>query len=147
MANRKERRLLKKEKQGDEIPVGSFSDIAFLLIIFFLLMTTLVQTKGTEIQMPAGEQGEQEESEETPTVTIRDKEVFWNKDDKLPDADPFPELRKRLAELELHDAEGEEKVVMLETSGAVPYQIYFETLTAIAQAGGVVGIVREEESE
>ncbi len=48
----------KKHRSG-EIPVGSFSDIAFLLIIYFLLATTLVKVKSITADMPSGEKQSQ----------------------------------------------------------------------------------------
>jgi len=44
----------KKHRSG-EIPVGSFSDIAFLLIIYFLVATSLVKLKGITADLPSGE--------------------------------------------------------------------------------------------
>ncbi len=44
----------KKHREG-EIPTGSFSDIAFLLIIYFLVATTLVKVKTITADLPSGE--------------------------------------------------------------------------------------------
>jgi biopolymer transport protein ExbD len=51
--------VLNKKKQGvsDEIPTSSMADIAFLLLIFFLVTTTFPKDKGLAIVLP--EQGEE----------------------------------------------------------------------------------------
>ena len=48
----------KKHRTG-EIPTGSFSDIAFLLIIYFLVATTLVKVKSITADLPSGEKAAQ----------------------------------------------------------------------------------------
>ena len=47
----------KKRKASDEIPTSSMADIAFLLLIFFLVTTTFPKDKGLAIVLP--EQGEE----------------------------------------------------------------------------------------
>ena len=47
----------KKSKVSDEIPTSSMADIAFLLLIFFLVTTTFPKDKGLSIVLP--EQGEE----------------------------------------------------------------------------------------
>ncbi len=46
----------KKSKVSDEIPTASMADIAFLLLIFFLVTTTFPKDKGLAVVLP--EQGE-----------------------------------------------------------------------------------------
>lgn len=43
---------LKKPKTEPKVSTGSMADIAFLLLIFFLVATTLIQDKGLIIQLP-----------------------------------------------------------------------------------------------
>ena len=45
----------KKQKVSDEVPTSSMADIAFLLLIFFLVTTTFPKDKGLAIVLP--EQG------------------------------------------------------------------------------------------
>ena len=49
----------KKKKVSDEIPTASMADIAFLLLIFFLVTTVFPKDKGLAVVLP--EQGEQTE--------------------------------------------------------------------------------------
>ena len=56
--------MLKKKRRGlDEINSSSMADIAFLLLVFFLVTTTISMDKGINIVLPAD--GEQKEIPKT----------------------------------------------------------------------------------
>src|SRR5210317_1357911 len=96
----------KKHRTG-EIPTGSFSDIAFLLIIYFLVATSLTKLKSITADLPAGEKATQTQSAKTPIVNLRGGDIFFN--DKPVD---MKVLRARLDALQLAEAEGNAKVIM-----------------------------------
>ena len=121
-----------------EIPVSSFADIAFLLIIYFILVTTLVKTQGFVPQVPAGEKSE--ESQKTNTVLLHNDEIRFN-DDVM----SVQQLSTKLRDLRLDRETEENKVVLVEATGRVEYQQYFDVAAAITNAGGAVGITVEEE--
>jgi len=127
-----------KSHRSGEIPTGSFSDIAFLLIIYFLVATTLMKVKSITTDLPSGEKAQQEQSSKTPIVNLRGDEVFFN--DK-PVA--FDELKARLQALKLAEAQDSGKVIMLESTRDTPYQSYFQAMATISEMGGVVAIVEE----
>lgn len=54
-------RLARDTKVSDEIPTASMADIAFLLIIYFMITTTFAATQGLDFQLP-------KEQEDTPLV-------------------------------------------------------------------------------
>ena len=128
----------KKHRSGG-IPVGSFSDIAFLLIIYFLVATSLMKLKSITADLPSGEKATQAQTSKTPIVNLRGDQVFFN--DKQVDMD---ELRARLQALDLAEAEGNAKVIMLESTRDTPYQSYFQAMATISENGGVIAIVEEE---
>jgi biopolymer transport protein ExbD len=128
----------KKHRSGD-IPTDSFSDIAFLLIIYFLVATTLIKVKSVTADLPAGEKSTQSQSDKTPIINLRGAEVFFN-DKKT----SMKELNERLAALELAKQEAEKRVIMLESAQGTPYENYFQALAAISAHDGVVAIVENE---
>ena len=128
----------KKHRSG-EIPTGSFSDIAFLLIIYFLVATTLIKVKSITADLPAGEKASQAEPEKTPIVNLRGAEIFFN-DKKM----GMALLNERLAALKLGEQEAGKRVIMLESSRGTPYENYFQALAAISAHDGVVAIVEDE---
>ena len=51
--------LEKRKKHPNEIPTSSLADIAFLLLVFFLVTTTIDMDKGLSLVLPApGEEKE-----------------------------------------------------------------------------------------
>ena len=128
----------KKHRTGG-IPTDSFSDIAFLLIIYFLVATSLVKVNTITADLPSGEKSAQTESDKTPIVNLRGAEIFLN-DKKL----TIALLEERLAALELASKEPKDRVIMLESAKGTPYENYFQALAAISANGGVVAIVEEE---
>ncbi len=136
----RKRHSKEKKHRSGEIPTGSFSDIAFLLIIYFLVMTTLVKVKTITADLPSGEKSAQTETDKTPIVNLRGAEIFFN-DKKV----EIALLNDRLAALDLGEKEPGDRVIMLESSKGTPYENYFQALAAISANEGVVAIVEEDE--
>ena len=136
-------RQRKKDRRNREaVPMSAFADIAFLLIIFFILTATLNKTKGITTDIPAGEQSDQE-SETTPTIQlVADKVLF---DDKNVN---WQELEKQLAEMRLPERENEqERIVLSEAKEGVYYQNYYQAMVLVSKAGGVVSIVKDDDGD
>ena len=133
----------RKEKRDLDIPTDSVSDIAFLLIIFFILTTTLSKLSGFTAELPSADASQKQAAAtdtKTPGVQIAGGKLLFNEQEVSLDT-----LRDRLLDLQLGKKEGQEKVVMLEAAGAVDYQTYYQVMAAISAAGGVVAIVEEGE--
>lgn len=60
----------KRKTQEAEIPTASMADIAFLLIIFFMVTTTFSINKGFDFGVPPKEQEATTESESRPALTV-----------------------------------------------------------------------------
>ena len=136
--SRKRHSKEKKHRSG-EIPTGSFSDIAFLLIIYFLVATTLVKVKTIAADLPSGEKASQTQSDKTSIVNLRGTEIFFN--DKKVSVDL---LNESLAALELGERDPEKRVIMLESTKGTPYENYFQALASISANQGVVAIVEDD---
>ena len=134
------RKQQEKKHRTGEIPTGSFSDIAFLLIIYFLVATTLVKVHSVTADLPTGEKQADAQVDKTPVVNIRGAEIFFS-DKKV----TVENLNARLAALKLADQPPEKRVIMLESTKDTPYEVYFQALAAISSNDGVVAIVEEEE--
>ncbi|BCX46282.1 hypothetical protein HAHE_01900 [Haloferula helveola] len=128
-----------KKHRTAEVPTGSFSDIAFLLIVFFLVAATLVKVKTITADLPSGEKAPETQSDKTPIVNLRGIEIFFN--DKQVNIE---QLGDRLAALELGSKDPEQRVIMLESAKGTPYENYFKALATISANDGVVAIVEED---
>ena len=136
----KHRKKQAKKHRSGEIPTGSFADIAFLMIIYFLVATTLVKVKSITADLPTGEKQADAQIDKTPTLNLRDEEMLFNDN-----AVTLVQLNDRLAALKLADQEPGKRIIMLEATDETPYEIYFHALAAISSNGGVVALVEEED--
>ena len=135
------RKIHKKKMLGtDAIPTTSLADMMFLLLIFFIITTTLQKMTGFVADIPAGAKGESQQKEKTTSVALHDGQISIN-DQKI----SMHELRAQIKKLRLDQKVGEGKIVLLNATGKVAYQDYFEAMAIIQNYGGIVAIVREED--
>ncbi|NQT92521.1 MAG: biopolymer transporter ExbD [Lentisphaerae bacterium] len=128
-----------RRKRLEDIPVGSFADVAFLLIIFFILVTTLNKSKGFQTDLPSGETTQTTSAEKNPSIVLTGADILL---DEQPVS--LEKLEERLAALKLGElAKPENRIVILEAHAGVPYQDYYEIMATISHASGIVAIVKE----
>ncbi|HDP67201.1 MAG TPA: biopolymer transporter ExbD [Candidatus Marinimicrobia bacterium] len=119
--------LKKKGMREAEMPSGSLADIAFLLLIFFLLSTTIDMDKGIGIVLPA-EGGEIKMSSQNITNILIDARGSILMDDK---------------EVEMHEIKGivenlqmqnPKMVFSVKAHPRTKYKVYVEVLDQLKQA-------------
>ena len=131
----------KKKMLGqDAVPTTSLADMMFLLLIFFIMTTTLTRVTGIVSDMPSGSKSQQAQTEKTPMVALHDSKITVNDEEMSRES-----MEKYLRGLKLDQRSGNAKVVILSTAGEVSYQDYFQTMALIQNCGGVVAIESEEE--
>lgn len=132
-----------KHRQLDQnaVPTTSLADMMFLLLIFFIMTTTLTRITGFVTDIPSGAKGQAAAQEKTPTVALHDGKITVNDHDMSKE-----EMRKYITELRLDQKTGDAKVVIVSSTGRVGYQDYYETMAMIQTAGGIVAMIQEEES-
>lgn len=124
----------KKSKVSDEIPSSSMADIAFLLLIFFLVTTTFPKDKGLAIVLP--EQGEEREVSQknilhilinpTGAVTIRRGESQQEQTVRPSDVEAI--WRQDVAQ-------NENLIAAVKTHPDAPYRFMIDVLDALQSAG------------
>jgi biopolymer transport protein ExbD len=131
----------RKKPQSSEIPTDSVSDIAFLLIIFFILTTTIRKLTGFSTDLPAADKTAIAQMETTPTIVLTEDMISFNEAKVTMD-----ELRAKLKDLKLSekDPKDPKKVILMEPAAGIQYQRYYEVMSSISSAGGVVGILTDE---
>lgn len=130
--------VARKKKKDLSLPLDSFSDIAFLLIIFFILTTQIQKVSGFRTELPAGEKNQAQTSEKTPTVGISGSRITFNEQSAS-----MEQLVSELKALNLKAKEPAARVVLLDASDDVDYQCYFEVMAVITASDGVIGILKE----
>ncbi len=127
---------LKKRTVDSEIPSSSMADIAFLLIVFFMVTTVFSATRGLEFQVPRDDKAETIEPEEAVLIYI-------GADTKLTvDGDPM-ELDGVLAYLAPKLARNPNKPVILQTDPKAPYYAMVNVMDELQQGKERLKLVKD----
>ncbi|MCH7496769.1 MAG: biopolymer transporter ExbD [Candidatus Marinimicrobia bacterium] len=120
--------LQRKRKGLAEIPSASMADIAFLLLVFFLVTTTISMDKGIGLVLPAiGEVIEVNPKNITNVLVNATGQVLL--DDELV---PLNQLRNRISN---QLAQNDKLIVSVKTHPQTRHQIYIDVLDQLKQAG------------
>lgn len=137
-------KLQRRKRREGEVDVSSFADVAFLLIIFFILTTTFKIMGGQELNIPSGEDGESKDQKQL-TISLTGKEIFYGEDSKS--SLTLRQLRVQLADEELSTKKEEQRMVVLESDENVVYQRYYNVMLAIRDADGIVALIERDTDE
>lgn len=111
-----------------EIPSSSMADIAFLLLVFFLVTTTISMDKGIGIILPAiGEELEVNPKNITNVLVNAAGQVLL--DDELT---PVNQLRNKIKTML---ARNDKLIVSVKTHPQTRHQVYIDVLDQLKQAG------------
>jgi len=133
--------MRKKIRQGADVNVGPFSDIAFLLIIFFILTATFAKLQGNKLDIPSAESSPTTSKDEQPTITLVGNRMTWGQSVREIEIE---ELRAKLFNMNLPARADSKRIVVVNSAPDVPYQRFYEVMMTIKDAGGVLGLVAEE---
>ncbi len=133
---------LRKERGQFEPDVTSFSDIATLLIIFFILTTTFVVPAGGKLDIPSASSDPAKAEEKQLSVTLAGHEIHYGPQGEKVSLDG---LRRALLEQNFRAKPPNKRIVVLNSTPDVPYELYFEVVMAIHGADGVLALLEEEE--
>ncbi len=130
---------LKRSANGDEgINVGPFADIAFLMIIFFILTTEFVKPAGDTMKIPSGTTEAAKKTDKQLTVNLKQDEIRYGEKGQ---AVALDELKGLLLAEKLLDKAEDERIVILDSAPDVGYERYFQVVMAINDAGGVLALI------
>ncbi len=116
------------------------SDIALLLLIFFVLTTEFIVQRSLPTELPSITKEKEEASEDLITVVVHDDFLYLNEERiKLNNLAPF--LAAKLADR----AKPEDRAVILDGKAAVRYERIVQAANEIKRAGGIVTMMKVEE--
>ncbi len=128
----------KKKQRTSEIPMASLADIAFLLLIFFLVTTTIDVDKGIGLTLPAkGEETEVRTKNITNLLINAQGEVLL--DDEIvaiPDINRI--IREKLAE-------NDKLIVSVKTDRETKYDVFIQVLDELKLANATRISIAEPE--
>ena len=126
-----------------EPPSHATGDIAFNLIVFFLVCASVQPDSGRPQTLPASETVENESQQsENIEVSLTRNAVIINGDPT-----PVKNLASRMAPLLSGKSSPEERVVVVKSEADVPYKHWITVTSIIEDAGGIITLQLEEERE
>lgn len=122
--------LKRKKKEGATIPLAGMADIAFLLLIFFLLVTTIDVDTGIGLVLPPPV----DEAEEIEVIEENIANILVNAaGEVLLDAEiiSVPQISGTIADKIRNNPE---LIVSVKTDRRTPYNVYIETIDQLKMA-------------
>lgn len=135
-----------KKREGrvsPEIPTASMADIAFLLIVFFLVTTTMNQDKGLSLHLPPVGETKEVQSKNILNVWInaRDQLAFFENDQLTPI--PSGQLQ---SQIKARMAENDKLIISVKTERGATYRTFVDVLDELKMAGATkISIANPEE--
>ena len=125
-----------------DVPAVASGDIAFNLIVFFLVCASTQPDTGRSQILPKSEQTQQqkEQQDEHLTVELKRNAVLIN-------GDPVKvsEIKARVKAKLSGKSRPEDRVVIVKSADDVPYHAWIEVTSQIEDAGGIITLQLEEE--
>jgi len=132
--------MARSSRTSTEVNAGSMADIAFLLLIFFLVTTTIASDKGIYVQLPPKKENQEE-------VKLNQRNVFNilinSKDQLLVEDEPMDitQLKSEVKKFVTNNGKDpkssespDKAVVSLKTDRGTSYEIYIEVVDLLKLA-------------
>lgn len=116
--------LRSKSKISTEFSLASMSDMIFLLLIFFLITSTLVSPHAVKVVLPKGDVRRITKKENVTVTVTADKQIYFNngKNTELTTIDRLP------SQLQSALSNEAEPVVAIAADKTVPYENVMEVV-------------------
>jgi len=119
--------------KAGKFSMAAMSDMAFLLIIFFMVCAKFVEKSDVPVELPISETADR--AEEVPImITVNAEKVFFVNGVAMEARELLPELRGRLRGVDNPD----EKTVMVRADRTLRYKDIRPAIDAVDRAGGML---------
>lgn len=135
------RKVRRGRAQKVIVPVASMGDIAFLLIIFFLLLSEFAKDKDLPIALPESAQVEKVKAVVVARVAIDSQGVIYLDGMRVESA---KDIEWGVRALLVSTVADEQRHVQLKCDATLPTETFEPVLKAIAEAGGIIEAVGEK---
>lgn len=120
--------------------MSAMSDIAMLLLIFFVVTTQFLVQRSIKAELPAVTAEEDEASDEMITVLVEPEGVYLD-DERI----RMDELTYLLAMKLESKVDAQDRAIILDAHDDVPTQSFVDACAAIELAGGIPVIMKVED--
>ena len=126
-----------------EPPALATGDIAFNLIVFFLVCASVQPDSGRKQTLPRSETQTQETTQAEQVQILLTRTAAALNGNVVRE----PEFVSRLRSLLANKTRPEDKIVIVQSKPEVPYRHWIKYTGMIEEAGGIITVLREEEQE
>ena len=128
---------------GPDIPTASMADIAFLLIAFFLVTTTMNQDRGLSLQLPPVAETKEVRKKNICNVWINARDqIAYYENENLNSI----ELSALKADIERRLGENDKLIISLKAERGASYRMFVDVLDELKLAGATrISIANPEE--
>ena len=119
------------------------ADIAFLILVFFLVTTQLERLKVSPLELPSSRQSEKTTKLKNIQINLKGRTAYVG-DNRYIIPEQSALLRKFLVSRIAGFARQEDKVVVLQSDVSVSWQTYVTVLEMVKESGGKPAIQTEE---
>ena len=125
----KKAHIERRQKTSPEIPTASMADIVFLLLIFFLVTTTMNMDKGIGMQLPPAGESKKIQKKNICNIWVNEAgRIMINMEDEVP-------LHQLRANVEQRLRANDKLIVSLKADQDTPYTKFIDVLDEVKLAG------------
>ncbi len=135
------KRSWKCKRRKVKVPLTSMGDIAFLLIIFFLLLSEFAKDRDLPIALPASEHVEKTEVAVAARVAIDAAGAIYFDGQRV---DSAKDIEWGVRALLARTVADEQRHVQFKCDATLPKETFEPVLKAIAEAGGIIEAVGDK---
>ena len=132
----------KKKRRTPSVPIASMGDIAFLLIIFFMILADFNKEPNLNLTLPESAEVKKTEKTVIARVGIDEEENIFVDGLKVQNA---KDVEFTLRNLLTNTVADEQRHVQFKCDANVPKEAFEPVLKAIAEAGGIIEAVGTDE--
>ena len=132
----------KKKRRKVQVPIASMGDIAFLLIIFFMLLSEFSKDKDLPIELPRSDQVKKTEVVVVARVAVAADGVIYFDGDQVDSAKDIEWGVRALLSKTVAD---EQRHVQFKCDASLSKEQFEPVLKAIAEGGGIIEAVGENQ--
>ncbi|QTN33091.1 biopolymer transporter ExbD [Akkermansiaceae bacterium] len=123
------------------MPIASMGDIAFLLIIFFLVCSEVSKEKSNlQVELPLSQHVEKMKAQVVARVAVDETGVIYFDGEEV---DSAKDVEWGVRALLTNTVADEQRHVQFKCDSALPKEIFEPVIQAIAAAGGIIEAVGE----
>jgi biopolymer transport protein ExbD len=123
------------------VPIASMGDIAFLLIIFFLVCSEVAKEKSNlQVELPLSQHVEKVKAQVVARVAVDETGVIYFEGEQV---DSAKDVEWGVRALLTSTVSDEQRHVQFKCDSALPKEIFEPVIQAIAAAGGIIEAVGE----